>query len=740
MATVTEVRAADSSLARYRFVSTIFLGSFLLFLVQPMIARMVLPRLGGAPAVWNSAMLVYQALLLAGYAYAHWLGRFSARRQGTIHLAAFALAAVTLPIGLVSATPSASANPFFWVPAILVLSIGPLFFVVSAQAPLIQRWYALSDAGDPYPLYAASNLGSFAGLLAYPLLVEPFMPVSQQRWLWTGGYCALALLVAWCALNLPRTEAPEERRHAAALPLGLLGKWVLLAAVPSGLILSTTLHLTTDLVAMPLLWVIPLGVYLLSFTVAFASARSPARAISRLAPFVLIPGAAALIPGVADFTRVFAALALINLFTVSVALHSRLFDTRPAPSQLTSFYLAMSVGGVLGGIFCALVAPQIFDWTYEHLILLVAAAALMAGRHPVARLAAFWDRSDHARRVTAFGVLLVTCLAVIVLGPFGLPRSSLIDKLSLGALIAIAVLAVGNRLLFVAALGGLMLVTGGWERIALSAAPGKMTRSFFGIYTVNDSTDFRRLVHGTTTHGVENLGSTERERMPTTYYVPGSGVGEALQAAPKLFGDHARIDVVGLGAGTLACYAQPGQSWTIYEIDPAIVHLARDSGQFHFLSRCLPNARIKVGDARLTLDRSPANSADILVVDAFSSDSIPMHLMTREAFDIYGRRLAPEGLLLVHISNRYLSLEPVVAAAARDGGWKARMVVYDPSAAELEANATRSAWIALSRSPASLGRLVTSGSDWQPLRQRSNFSSWTDDHASVLPLIRWQGL
>ena len=740
MATVLETQAV-SAFARHRFVVTIFLGSFLLFLVQPMIARMVLPRLGGAPAVWNSAMLVYQALLLGGYAYAHWLGRFSPRRQGAIHLAVFALAAITLPIGLIAATPSATANPFFWVPALLLVSIGPLFFVVSAQAPLIQRWYALSEAGDPYPLYAASNLGSFAGLVAYPLLVEPILPVSEQRWLWTAGYGLLAGFVLWCALNLPKGHSRPAASVAAKLPFPILAKWVVLAAIPSGLILSTTLHLTTDLVAMPLLWVIPLGVYLLSFTIAFAARRWPAEAIGRIAPFVLILAAATLVPGVADFTRAFAALALLNLFIVSVALHSRLFDTRPEPSQLTAFYLAMSVGGVVGGIFCALLAPQIFDWTYEHPILLLAAAALMTNRHPLPRLAAFWDGSERALRVTAFGILLVTLLAIAEVGPFGLPTSPLLEKICLVTLIAVAVLAVGNRILFVAALAGLMLVTGGWERIALSAAPGKMTRSFFGIYTIGETADFRRLVHGTTTHGVENLGSPDRERMATTYYVPGSGVGLALEAAPQLFGDHARIGVVGLGAGTLACYARPGQSWTIYEIDPAIVQLARDSGQFHFLSRCLPNPRIRIGDARLTLSDAAANSADILVVDAFSSDSIPMHLMTREAFSIYRRHVAPGGLLLVHISNRYLRLGPVIAAAAREGGWDARVLVYDPSQAELDANATRSAWVALSQSRSSLDRLVASRqADWQPLQAQPGFEAWTDDHASVLPLIRWSGL
>ena len=337
MATVS----MDSSVAeapKSRFVATIFLGSFLLFLVQPMIARMVLPRLGGAPAVWNSAMLVYQALLLAGYAYAHWLGRFAPRRQALIHLGVFAAAGVTLPIGLIALTPSATANPFLWVPALLIASVGPLFFVVSAQAPLMQRWYALTQGRDPYPLYAASNLGSFAGLLAYPLAVELWLPLSGQRWLWSAGYVALALAVGWCAFGLPdhgsevrvRAETPAPSRSQ-------LAKWALLAAVPSGLILSTTLHLTTDIVAMPLLWVIPLGVYLLSFSVAFAARRRLAQGIARIAPFVLLVSAGGLFPSDSGFAPLYATLAVLNLFTVSVAIHGRLFDDRPDEQHLTSF-------------------------------------------------------------------------------------------------------------------------------------------------------------------------------------------------------------------------------------------------------------------------------------------------------------------------------------------------------------------------------------------------------------------
>ena len=734
---IAELQAGASP--KRRFVATIFLGSFLLFLVQPMIARMVLPRLGGAPAVWNSAMLVYQALLLAGYAYAHWLGRFAPRRQALIHLGAFAAAASTLPIGLIALTPSATANPFFWVPALLLASVGPLFFVVSAQAPLMQRWYALTEGRDPYPLYAASNLGSFGGLLAYPLIVELWLPLSAQRWLWTAAYALLALAVAWCASALPNRSATVAERPATPAPTRRqLAYWALLSAVPSGLILSTTLHLTTDIVAMPLLWVIPLGVYLLSFSVAFASRTGPARIISAVAPFVLLVSAITLFPADAALAPLYAALAVVNLFTVAVALHGRLYASRPDQQHLTTFYLAMSAGGVLGGIFCALIAPQIFDWTYEHPVLLLAAAALLPVGNPIPRLTRLWSNPAVKPRLTRAGIVLVTLLSVATLGEFGLHASALLTVVAAVAIAGVAVAALGNRILFTASLAALMLAAGGWDQVALSTAPGHMTRSFFGIYTIGESKSARWLVHGTTVHGIENLGSPDRERMATAYYVPGSGIGHAMAAAPRLFGAHPRIHVVGLGAGTLACYARPGQRWSFYEIDPAIARIARDPKSFRFLDRCLPAAPVVIGDARLTLAGAPAGSADLLVVDAFSSDSIPMHLLTGEAFDVYRRHLRPGGLLMVHITNRFLDIEPVIAAAAAEGGWAARRFSYTPTAAQRSANAAPSIWIALSQSPATIEGLVANDSRaWQTVRARPGFRAWSDDHASLLPLIRY---
>ena len=739
MGTIAEERPRTGAGERVGFVATIFVGSFLLFLVQPMIARMALPRLGGAPSVWNSAMLVYQALLLAGYAYAHWLGRFAPRRQAEIHLVFLALAGFTLPIGLLPIMPPADANPFLWVPWLLLLSIGPLFFVVSAQAPLLQRWFALTDGGDPYPLYAASNLGSFGGLVAYPLAVEPLLGLSQQRWLWTAGYGLLVLLAGWCGMRLPRSrthltiQADQTPRPGSRT----VARWIALAAIPSGLILSTTLHITTDLVAMPLLWVLPLGAYLLSFTVAFASSRGAANAIARAAPLILLVTSFGVFMDQGLLVIVFGPLSILNLFTVGVALHSRLFDSRPSAQHLTLFYLAMSVGGVLGGAFCALVAPLVFNWTYEHLLLLVGAAGLMSAGSPFERFVKLWDGDRTARRLTVAAIVAVAVLAVVGKGVFGLPPLPKVNLVATLALLAIAIVAIGNRVLFAASVAAVLVAAGAWEKLELSASPGRMTRSFFGIYSISPGDhNSRVLVHGTTVHGVQNLGPPERKRMETTYYATHSGVGLAMDAAPGLFGPRARVAIVGLGAGTLACYARPGQSWTFYEIDPAVLRIARDPQRFSFLSDCTPSARIELGDARLLIEREAPATADVLVLDAFSSDSIPMHLLTREAFADYRRILSGRGLLLVHISNRFLDLRPVVAAAAAAEGWDARLRFYRPDAAGIAQNETGSKWIAMSPSPDTLQRLLASSRQtWSPLAPRPGFAAWTDDHASVLPLI-----
>ncbi len=733
---------AATPVRRTLFVATILTGSFLLFLVQPMVARMALPQLGGAPNVWNSAMLVYQALLLAGYAYAHRLSRLPVRRQAAIHIGLLLVAALTLPITIASLPPPRPGSEAWWVPLLFFASVGPVFFLVSAQAPLMQRWFASHpDAGEPWALYAASNLGSFAGLIAYPLFAEPFLRVQEQSLAWSAGYALLIVLIVlaararWQAAAPLQLEAGSAPAHAVGARRILL--WIALAAVPSGLLLSTTTHLTTDIVAMPLLWVIPLAVYLLSFVAAFSERRGFANVTTRAAPWLVL-----LAGGLAMSSRSTGTLApalgsVVLLFVVAVALHARMYALRPQASQLTLFYLAMSAGGALGGLFTALIAPLVFDWVWEHPLLVLAAAMLMPlpvlydwrrlpGLDPsMARLG--------GAILVSLGLLLAARLFVVTMsGEPGIERL----LLTLG-MTMIGLLVMPWRWLFVTLLFVLMLAQGGLDTLS-TTVQGLRSRSYFGIYTVRDlpASRLRTLAHGTTLHGQQSTNPAYT-REPTSYYGRGSGAAIALGQAQALYGQNARIGIVGLGTGTLACYKRPGESWRFFEIDPAVLRFSRNR-TFSFLADCAPDAKVSIGDARIGLAQMTPASLDILAVDAFSSDAIPLHLLTDEAFGVYFQALAPRGLLVVHISNRFIELEPVLAALAKKRGLAAAKRDDNPRDRSL---LTASSWVALSRDPAILAALAKAqpGAKWSVLMPPAQ-RVWTDDHASILPFIRWENI
>jgi hypothetical protein len=723
------------------FVATTLTGSFLLFMVQPMVARMALPRLGGAPNVWNSAMLVYQALLLGGYYYAHCLSRMPLRRQARFHLILCAAALISLPVHLVGLAAPRPGTEVFWVPVLLALSIGPVFFLVSAQATLMQRWYAMHPAaGEPWALYAASNLGSFAGLIAYPLVVEPWLPVRGQAWLWSGGYVVLIALIALSARSrwtLPQAATVSLETPVAPIARRRIALWIALAAVPSGLMLSTTTHLTTDILAMPLLWVIPLGFYLLSFVVAFAVRRGLARVLSLLAwPVLFTAGTAAMVSqGATGLFPVVAAI--VVLFLVSVALHTRLYDARPDASNLTLFYLAMSAGGALGGLFTALIAPLAFDWVWEHPILVLAAVALL----PRAELLD-WQRfrgldpAYHSALRIALVALAMVCAFQItkVTAEFGSWQQS--APWAAGLALAALALSQWRRIAFPLMLVA-MLAQGGFLTLAQSFG-GLRERSYFGIYTVRNAPDakLRFITQGTTLHGEQSLDPA-RSRQPLSYYGPTSGAGLALANAQALYGPAARIAVVGLGAGSLACYNRPGETFHFFEIDPLVLSYSRQ-GTFTFLRECAPGATVTLGDGRLELSKIRKGSFDILAVDAFSSDSIPLHLLTDEAMAVYEHALASGGILLIHTTNRFMTLEPVIAANARARGLSA---VIRHDLPDMRRDYTPSNWIALSRDPAALKALAerSPGARWDELGPPAP-RRWTDDHASILPQIRWKDL
>ena len=747
--------AAGTRIAfRPLFIAIVFLGSFLLFLIQPLVARLVLPVLGGSPGVWNTAMLFYQTALLLGYAYAHFLQRFSFRTQAICHIALFAAAALTLPIGIraIGGADTGSAAAF-WLLKLLALSIGPVFVAVAAQAPLMQAWFARSEdreAASPWFLYAASNLGSLSGLLAYPFLLEPFTHLPAQQAFWSAGYLllmALMALGAWLILKggarPPATVADTvSARGARPVTWGRRLHWLLLAAVPSGLMLSTTTHITTDIMAMPLLWVLPLAAYLISFILVFSSAgRAITRVAVWLAPIMLLVFGAATMLMVERSATYYGLSSLLMLLIVATALHGTLAADRPAASKLTEFYLWMAAGGVVGGMFPALVAPQIFDWVYEHPILLLL-AALLVPAHPITkRIGALWTSHGLFSRLLRILVPPLTLAIGWWLGAgfeaVGTPPLQIAALALMGGL---AGLAIGRPMMFTWILAMLMMGVGGWQQVDISTIDKARQRSFFGIYTIQNShsAQLRKLLHGTTLHGAQSLVPA-RSRTPLTYYAEGSGVALAMRAAPSLFGDRARVGLVGLGTGSLACYATPSENWTIFEIDPLMVELATDPEVFSFLSQCKPDARIVVGDARLKLAEEPDNRFDLLVVDAFSSDAIPLHLLTREAFETYRRTLGPNGVLIVHISNRFLDLEPVVAALAKEMGIEARGYAYFPTPDEQADGYTGSVWIALTGDEAAMRRFTEAtghGEGWLPIRAREGLPAWTDGFASVLPILK----
>lgn len=728
------------------FVATVLAGSFLLFIVQPMVARLALPRLGGAPAVWNSAMLVYQALLLGGYAYAHWLSRWPVPRQAAIHLVLLALAATTLPIHLAALPPPAPGREAWWVPALFVASIGPVFLLVSAQAPLMQRWFAAHpQAGEPWALYSASNLGSFAGLIAYPALAEPLLPVRVQAWAWSVGYIVLMGLVAATALARrglpdrppaePSATGPSAAEPEKPVTARRIVLWLALSAVPSGLMLSTTTHLTTDIFAMPLLWVIPLGLYLLSFVAAFADRRDFANAITRAAPPIVLLGGGMAMVSRSSGSLTLALVGLVVLFVVAVALHARLYALRPSPGRLTLFYLVTAAGGALGGAFTALAAPLLFDWVWEHPLLVVAAALLLPQRPFLG-----WMRLEGLTpaMITATVAALVVFAGFLGWIMYGLdPREDRLLILALALALAFCgLMALGRRWGFVAVLLVTMVARGGFETLETSLA-GTRSRSYFGIYTIRDQPEAhqRMLAHGTTLHGMQYTDA--RRLRPTTYYGETSGVGIALARAPDLFGPAPRIGVVGLGTGTLACWKRPGQRWSFFEIDRAVLELSR-ARKFTFLPDCAPDAAVHLGDARIELARLPARSFDLLAIDAFSSDAIPLHLLTAEALAVYTRALDRDGLLLIHISNRYFELEPQLSASLGRLGWAARVLTDTPPASEPGLSA--SVWVAAAPRAAQLVALTAGRDDWVPLLTDKGTRPWTDDHASILPALRWANL
>jgi hypothetical protein len=768
-----------------------------MFIVEPMFAKMVLKLLGGSPSVWNTCLVFYQAALLAGYIYAHlslkWLG---ARRQAILHLVLLCLAWICLPIVVAKGwTPPSEGNPALWLLLLMTVSLGLPFGCISASAPVLQTWFAHlggRSAKDPYFLYAASNLGSLAGLAAYPLLIEPRLAVdsrvlwwnSQTLW-WSVGYGVLMVLFAICAVavwNTADVVAVEETPAAGRLkksnkpdgpdasfpdgfrePVTWLRRlwWLSLGLVPSALLMGVTAHLSVDIASVPLLWAIPLGLYLLSFIMVFA--RWP---ILKYLWFLRILQAAALVGaagtaylgglGTEGIVSV-GALHLTAFFLTALVCHGAMAADRPPSDHLTEYYLWMSAGGVVGGLLCALVAPLIFNSVLEYPLMLIAACLLGPPRKPVSfeSVWRWWD--------LALGVILA-CLVIFVVGKtcsysqgeFHVKAENLFAKNSW--IVAAGVLAFLLQrarpwfTLAVAAVVGVCII-GDYRSDVIHSA-----RSFFGVLRVEKDTYLdsdgetqvcHTLMHGSTMHGQQSR-QRDDARDPWTYYHRTGPVGDIFEVLNerKEFAEHGHIGVVGLGTGSIAAYPEKGQRLTYFEIDSKVRRISEDPQFFTYLSSCRKrigdDLEIRMGDARRTLEKEPDHSFDVLLIDAFSSDAIPVHLITHEAIEMYFKKLAPDGLLMVHLSNRHLSLGPVVSAAAVALNKEARVRDDDD---ESYVGKSSSTWAVLANKLPDLGKLqdekdaeVPSQLKWQELGNPNGTKEWTDDYSSIVSVMHWDWL
>jgi len=742
------------------FTVSMFVSASLLFLVEPMFAKMALPLLGGTPAVWNTCLVFFQAVLLGGYLYAYASTRWLSRRaQVVLHLCLCILPFATFPLRIPAGwEPPPQSNPALWILAMLSVSVGLPFFLLSSSTPILQRWFSGSrhkSASDPYFLYAASNAGSLLGLLSYPLLLEPWLRLGEQSRLWSFGYAVFSFLTAVCAVMIWRglpaaaliqpAPAEEAGKQEGGIAWRQRLRWVALAFVPSSLMLGVTTALTSDVPAIPLFWVLPLALYLLSFVLVFAS-RPPIShqwLVQRLPLLILV----ALIPVVSKtrFTALWLLilLYLMTLFAIAMVCHGEIARSRPRVDRLAEFYLWVSFGGVLGGIFNALIAPVVFTSVAEFPLVLILAALLRPVPDPKEEAP---EKASRARRNDwLLPAALGLCLAAVIF---------VLSRTGLQAGRALTILIFGYSMLWCLSFGKrrLRFALGVTVLLAASSLYTKpygqvldTERSFFGVSRVANEPNgrFRYLFQGGTVHGVQSR-DTAHSREPLAYYTRSGPAGIIVQAmqAKALAGSagearKASWAVVGLGAGAMACYALPGESLTYYEIDPTVVRIASDPRYFTFLSQCAPGARIVLGDARLRLRDAPDASYDLIALDAFSGDSIPMHLMTRESMALYMRKLAPGGMIAFHVSNLYLDLTPTLAALAGDAGLVC-LLGDDTGVSQAQTDAGKfpSRWIVMARSRSDLGTLERSA-HWTLVQAPAGARVWTDDYSNLLQVIKW---
>lgn len=726
----------SSPFVRLLFAVTTFVAAALVFLVQPMVAKQLLPVFGGTPGVWAASVSFFQVALLVGYAIAHVsLLVLGVRRQPIIQIGLAALALAFLPFAVgTDATPPASLPHAVWIALLLTTSVGVPYLAVTTASPVLQRWYASlgqADSGEPWFLYVASNAGSLVGLLAFPVLLEPRLDTSGQEWVWVAGFGGYLACIVACALTVRRRSSSDaneaaEHRFVRVKTLRAL-RWIAVAALPVALMLGVTTYLTTDVASAPFIWAIPLALYLVSFIITFGRHW-------RVPPIIAgyLAAASVLLVVLVEIERfevnelARAGIHIAAAFLAAVLAHSVLYADRPPAEQLTTFYLLMSVGGAIGGTFVSLVAPIAFNDVYEYPLLL----ALVLFLRPAPRwspTSGMWRALLLVAELAAAGIIAIALAGAATKDPV-LEARFVADGWLLVTLLVPVVLIVrraGIALLFAVLLA---LVTFSEPETRLFR-----DRNFFGTTRVIEENGIRHIKHGTTLHGGQ-LIDPARRREGTTYYTQEGPLGDIVRELQR-DGDFDEVGIVGLGSGAILAHARDGQRFTFYEIDPVVIRAAKDPDLFTWISDANVPVRIVEGDARKELE-TERRQFDLLAMDAFSSDAIPVHLMTVEAMRLDLDRLAPDGVLAMHVSSRHLDLLPVISANAARLGLTARTRVDRPSPKRALRGATASRWVVLVEDEQRLGA-IADDPHWKPLPDPDDERAWTDDFSNVAQTIKW---
>lgn len=729
------------------FAATLFTSAFLIFAVQPMAGKLLLPLLGGSPSVWNTAMVFFQAMLLAGYAYAHLTARFLPLKvQAILHLALLALFTFALPLALPpDVFPPNYGGQAWWQLCLMATIIGGPFFILAASAPLFQHWFAASghpDAENPYFLYAVSNAGSLLALLSYPFVIEPLLTLVQQGDAWRGGYILLILLTAACAYTVRHGKKPAPPLPDVADDKGITwkmrGAWTILAFIPSSLMLSLTTYIATDLASLPLLWIIPLTLYLLTYIIAFS--RTPwmtLPALRDLAGYALSVILVAFIIVSFQAPPFYVIIMQVGGFIVCAQLcHSQLAALKPAPAHLTEFFLLASLGGVLGGVFNALIAPVLFPIPLEYAISLsLVAFVIWAGAAHVPHITLSFNTIDDKvkkRKLMALDGLMLLIGVVTCVTATQIPALQIIGSIGTACFIF---MLVQNRGVFALYCTFALLVFQSTTMWVKDKETIESRRNYFGVMRVFSYDDIHTLLHGTTMHGAQYQDKT-RKLMPTTYYSPLSPIADVFyyfdskssKAKPQKFA------TLGLGVGSVNCYMAEGRSIDFYEIDQDVVKIAQNPAYFSYLTDCNRNYNIIVGDARLQIAKAPDEFYDLIFIDTFSSDAIPIHIITKEAFGIYLKKLKPGGIIVINVSNRYFDLRVPLAAIVEEmglaGAYKLQNQAYGVNA--VNPLDTSSAYVAIGRTSVDIAHFMEM-EQWTPLHVERRVRPWSDDYANILP-------